>query len=219
MAFPGLPRLLSRIRPLRQPGRRLTVAIVGAPGSGKSTIADAIREALVQQGITAEILPMDGFHHDNAILAARGLRARKGAPETFDVAGFAHLLDRLRRNDEAEIAVPVFDRRLDLSRSCARLIAQEVEVLLVEGNYLLLDLPGWRDLAAAFDLTVLLDVPEEMLRQRLYDRWRGHDIPEADIPAKVEANDLPNGVTVITRSRKADVTLSPDELVIDAPRV
>lgn len=214
MDFPGLSRLLSRIEPLRQPGRRLVVAVAGAPGAGKSTMADAIRDALIARGISAESLGMDGFHYDDAILNARGWRPRKGAPHTFDISGFAHLLGRLRANAEPEIAMPVFDRNLEISRNCARMIPQQTEVLVVEGNYLLLDQPGWRDLAPLFDLTVSLDIPAEVLRERLLDRWRGLGMAEEDLPAKIEGNDMPNAMTVINESRPADLVLSLDELTL-----
>lgn len=212
MGFAGQDRLISRIASLRQPGKRLVVAVIGAPGSGKSTIAEVIRDALIGQGVNTEVLAMDGFHYDDAILNLRGQRARKGAPETFDVDGFAALLDRLRANTQPEIAVPVFDRDMELSRNCARLIPRNVEVLVAEGNYLLLDLPGWRDLAPSFDLTVSLDIPVEVLRERLYARWRYHGLSDADIPSKVEGNDIPNGLTVINRSRSADIVLSLADL-------
>lgn len=216
MDFPGLPRLLSRIEPLRQPGQRLLIAVAGAPGSGKSTMADAIRDALIARGIGAEALGMDGFHLDDAILIARGWRPRKGAPHTYDIAGFAHLLSRLRANEEPEITIPIFDRDLELSRNCARIIPQTTELLVVEGNYLLLDQPGWRDLAPLFDLTVSLDIPAEVLRERLLARWRHHGMAEADLPAKIEGNDMPNAMTVITESRPADLVLSLDELAMEA---
>ncbi len=185
-------------------GRRI-VALAGAPGSGKSTLAEALGAELDARGRTAAILPMDGFHYDDALLATRGLLPRKGAPETFDIGGLAHLLDRLRRNAEAEVAVPVFDRGLELSRNAARLIPKETDVVIAEGNYLLLDRPGWRDLGALFDLTVALDVPQEVLRARLLERWA--HLPPAEAAAKVEVNDLPNGRAVRDGSRLADVVL------------
>ncbi|WOI58144.1 nucleoside/nucleotide kinase family protein [Palleronia sp. LCG004] len=186
---------------------RRIVAVMGPPGSGKSTFAETLRDALADRGAQVAILPMDGFHHDDAILDARGLRARKGAPETFDVAGLVHLVGRLRRNDEGEIAVPVFDRRLEISRNAARLIDPGIDTLIVEGNYLLLDRPGWSALAPLFDLTIALDVPEAELRRRLIERWRGFAIPEAEIPARVDGNDMRNGLTVLGHSRAADITL------------
>jgi pantothenate kinase len=84
---------------------------------------------------------MDGYHFDDAVLNERGMRARKGAPETFDVGGLGHMLRRLKLNDEDEVAVPVFDRAIEISRAAARLISKTVSTIIVEGNYLLLDLP------------------------------------------------------------------------------
>jgi pantothenate kinase len=150
---------------------------------------------------------MDGYHYDDGVLIARGLRPRKGAPETFDVAGFRHMLVRLKANADAEIAVPVFDRSLEIARAGARLIPRDIDVLIVEGNYVLLDQPPWSSLAPLFDVTVNIRVSEAVLRQRLHARWESHGVPADEIPAKVEANDLPNGVLVLARSLKSDFVL------------
>ncbi|MEO8014814.1 MAG: nucleoside/nucleotide kinase family protein, partial [Polaromonas sp.] len=96
---------------------RFLCALAGPPGAGKSTLAAAVVKAL---GPGARAVPMDGFHYDDAVLDTLGLRARKGAPETFDVAGFAHLLHRLRA--EASVAIPVFDRSLEISRAGAEIV-------------------------------------------------------------------------------------------------
>ena len=187
---------------------RILMAVVGAPGSGKSTCAEQLSERLNASGIPiAAILPMDGYHFDDMILNARGLRARKGAPETFDVAGLRHMLERLRLNQEDEIAVPVFDRTLEIARAGARMISREVKVLIVEGNYLLLNSPPWSALAQYFDLTVSIRVSEEELRRRLTDRWQGIGLADSEVQAKVEANDLPNGRTVLAGSVPADFVL------------
>jgi pantothenate kinase len=200
--------LIERLVDLPRDKRRL-VAVAGPPGAGKSTLAEALVAALnLEDPGRAAVLPMDGYHYDDAILEGRGLRARKGAPETFDVAGFLHMLRRLRTNEEEEIAVPVFDRGLEIARNAARIIPRSVDLLVVEGNYLLLDRDGWRDLAPLFDLTVAIRVPLEELRRRLTDRWRSHGIAEPDIPAKVEANDLPNGIAVLNESIAADLVFS-----------
>lgn len=207
-----LSSLLGRIVALDGHAGRRIVAVVGPPGAGKSTAAEALDTALRARGVRSAVMSMDGFHYDDAVLKARGLYARKGAPETFDVAGLVSLLMRLRRNKESEIAVPVFDRALEISRNAARIIPRHIEVLVVEGNYLLLEAPGWRALEVAFDLTIALDVAPAELRRRLFQRWRDYGIPEAQIPARVEDNDLPNGLTVLNRSRPADITLSQDNL-------
>ncbi len=193
-------------------GRRWIVAIAGAPGSGKSTLADTLVANLNEQGRAAAVLPMDGYHYDDGLLNAWGIRHRKGAPETFDVDGFAHMLRRLKKPDAPDIAVPVFDRDLEIARAGARIIKAETEVIVVEGNYLLLDETPWRQLQDMFDLKVFLDVPECELRRRLRSRWEGYGLDEAGILQKLDENDLPNGYRVIQHSTGADFLINQREV-------
>ena len=181
---------------------RFLVALAGPPASGKSTLAADLASAL---GTDARVVPMDGFHYDDAVLTARGLRARKGAPETYDAAGFLHLIRRLRAEDD--VAIPIFDRHLELSRAAADVVTAQDRILIVEGNYLLLDADPWRHLAPLFDLTVFLDVPEAELIRRLTDRWRHHGKADAAAQDWIASNDLPNALTVLTGSRPAEITL------------
>jgi pantothenate kinase len=188
--------------------RRSVVAIAGAPGSGKSTLAERLVSRLnEEEDGSAALLPMDGYHYDDRVLVDRGLRARKGAPETFDALGLLHMLDRLRRNDDDEVAVPVFDRDLEIARAGARIIPRRVRWLIVEGNYLLLDEAPWSRLRPMFDVTVAVDASEDTLRERLVGRWRGYGLSPSEIEAKVEGNDLPNARAVVSRSGPADFVL------------
>jgi pantothenate kinase len=202
-----LPDLANLLAERAGKGRNL-IALVGPPGAGKSACAEWLAEGINATGRNrAGVFPMDGFHFDDLVLEARGLLPRKGAPETFDVAGLRHMLDRLRNNEEDEIAVPVFDRTLEIARAGARMIPSDVGVLIVEGNYLLLDYPPWSTLAPLFDLTVSIRVTEEELRRRLTERWRSQGMDADRIQAKVETNDLPNGRTVLVHSIAADFVL------------
>ncbi|MEO1467943.1 MAG: hypothetical protein AAFV86_02715 [Pseudomonadota bacterium] len=192
-----------------RPGR-LMVALAGPPAVGKSQAAVTLAGQLGAAGHPAAILPMDGYHFDDAVLEARGLRERKGAPETFDVAGLAHMLERLGRNDEPEIAVPVFDRALEVARAGARLIPSTTEVVIVEGNYLLLDWDPWLRLAPFFNVTVRLEAGRSLLRRRLVARWADAGLPTAEIARRVEENDLPNGRLVLAESRVADFVIESE---------
>jgi pantothenate kinase len=199
-----LAGILQVVRARGASARSLT-AIAGAPGSGKSTLAEALVAKLNEQAPdTAAVLPMDGYHFDDHVLVPRGMRPRKGAPDTFDVAGFYHMLQRLKRNEEPEVAVPVFDRELEIARAGARLIPQSLRHLIVEGNYLLLDRPGWSSLRSLFDTTIMIAVPEAVLRQRLVARWQGYKLPPDEVTAKVETNDLPNGRLILSASAPAE---------------
>ncbi|MBA4323579.1 MAG: hypothetical protein C0426_00560 [Rhodobacter sp.] len=186
-------------------GRRVIAALAGAPGSGKSTLADKLVGKLNgrRPGLAA-VLPMDGYHYDDLHLVPAGLRPRKGAPMTFDVGGLYHTLKRLRDRDEAEVAVPVFDRKIEIARAGARLIPREVPVIVVEGNWLLLNQPPWDRLRPVFDVTVMVEVPEHVLRARLRGRWERLGLTEAEIVEKLEENDLPNGRWVRDGSVAAD---------------
>ncbi len=186
--------------------RRFIVAIAGPPGAGKSTLADALHEALLARGETAEVLPMDGFHMDNGILEARGLLPRKGAPETFDVRGFADVLRAVRQGDE-EVLVPVFDRSREIAIASARPVSPDTHIVLAEGNYLLIDKAPWSRLFEMFDLTVFVGPEEDVLRERLLARWIHFGLDESAIAWKLDGNDLPNGRFIIANSRKADIRL------------
>jgi pantothenate kinase len=188
-------------------GNRIIAAVAGPPGSGKSTLADALVERLnaIEAG-SAAVLPMDGYHYDDMVLVPRGLRPRKGAPETFDVSGFRHMLQRLKANDEPEIAVPVFDRSIEIARAGARMIGREVRYLVAEGNYLLLDEDRWRELKDCYDITVMIEEPEAVLRARLEERWKA--LTGQALVDKIDGNDLPNGRRVMTGSVDPDYVVS-----------
>lgn len=200
-------RLATQIRARAGAAPRFVVGIAGPPGAGKSALAEALVTALAASGESAQTVPMDGFHLDNALLDARGLRDRKGSPETFDVAGFRTLLERLREAGEGEILVPIFDRAADLARAGAAAVAPECRFPVVEGNYLLLRDPPWAALRPLFDLTIRLSVPEEELRRRLVARWLAHGLDPQAARARAEGNDLTNGRLVATRSAPADIVV------------
>jgi pantothenate kinase len=199
-----LDALAGVIRERSAAGRSLS-AIVGPPGAGKSTLAKNLSDKLNASAAgSAAVLEQDGYHFDDRVLEQRRMRERKGAPETFDTGGLFHMLRRLKENREDEVAVPVFDRDIEIARAGARIIPRTVRSLVVEGNYLLLDRPGWRDLHALFDVTVMIVATEETLRQRLIARWENFKLSPDEVTAKVEGNDLPNGRLVTSASAKAE---------------
>jgi pantothenate kinase len=184
--------------------KRIIVAVAGPPAAGKSTVAEELA-TLLPEG-TAAVVPMDGFHYDDAVLGKMGLSSRKGAPETFDFDGYEALLKRLKPADR-DVAIPVFDRSVELSRAAAAVVAKDVKFVITEGNYLLLDEEPWSRLAGLLDYSVFLDVPREELERRLIQRWLDHGrTPEAG-RKWVDTNDLPNVDRVLARRRKADLVV------------
>lgn len=186
---------------------RVMIAIAGPPGAGKSTFAETLLP-LLPEGAAA-IVQMDGFHFDNAVLEARGLYARKGAPESFDFGGLRHLLERLRTADE-EVAVPRFDRTADLARAGAGIVTPDVKFVLVEGNYLLLDESPWYGLAPLFDFSVFLDVPRGELARRLVQRWVDRGLSAEAARERAFSNDMANAERTLAARRQADVVFKPE---------
>ncbi len=191
---------------------RVLVALAGAPGSGKSTLATALLRRCRDAKVPAEVVSMDGFHLDNAVLDARGLRQRKGAPETLDAQGFLHLVRRLR--DAGEVVAPIFDRARDIAIAGAQVVPADTQIVICEGNYLLFDEDPWRDLAPLWDLTARLDVPLPEMRARLIQRWLDHGLSRAAATRRAESNDVPNAQRVLDRELPAQLLLAtrPEEM-------
>ena len=201
--------LADRVHDLCATQSRVLVAIVGAPASGKSTLASELARRLSQQKIKTVVVPMDGFHLDNRILDARGLRPRKGAPETFDADGFLNIINRLKEN--VEVFVPLFDRSQDQAIAGAIEVPGDTQVVVVEGNYLMFEEAPWEFLAPLWDLTARLDVPMEQLRARLIQRWLSLNYTRAVATRRAEGNDIPNAERVLKHALPCDITLTqPD---------
>lgn len=192
----------------RYAGNRMMVAVAGPPGSGKSTTSGILMDMLIDRHrIRTQIVALDGFQYDNAVLAQLGLADRKGAPETFDVDGMASLLARLSDSTDDAVAVPVFDREIDVARAGARLVEPDTRILLVEGHYLLLREARWSHLRTYLDCSAMIVSDEASLRARLMRRWLDLGFSYEASEAKLEQNDLPNAMRVFADSVDADYDL------------
>lgn len=158
---------LRRLRPDAAPGQRLLLGIVGAPGAGKSTLAAAL--VALDPAVTAQV-PMDGFHLADQALSALRLLDRKGAPETFDAYGYAALLARIRSRPDHVVHAPAFERTLEQPLANALPVLPSASLLVTEGNYLLLDAPGWREAREQLDEVWFVDVDPDLRRRRLVER-------------------------------------------------
>jgi pantothenate kinase len=180
---------------------RRIVGIAGAPGAGKSTYAAGVVAA---SSVPAAYLPMDGFHLADVTLAALGRLDRKGAPDTFDAWGYAALLHRIRHETSHTVYAPGFERDLEQPLAGVIAIAPEVELVVTEGNYLLLDEPEWRAVRAELDETLYLAVDDDVRRRRLVARHVRFGKSPAQAQGWVARVDEPNAVLVAASATRAD---------------
>jgi pantothenate kinase len=210
-------QLVDRAAALAKPGGRRVLGITGAPGAGKSTLCAALGEAL---GERAALVGMDGFHYANAELQRLGRRDRKGAPDTFDVDGYAALLTRLRTPPAGPVYGPVFDRALEEPIGSAVPVFPATPLVLTEGNYLLLEEHGWAAVRGCLDEVWYLDVPADVREQRLLRRRLSYGHERRAAEDWVHTVDGRNGRTVETSRSRADLVvhlLVPGDVPGDVP--
>ncbi|MFO1340039.1 MAG: nucleoside/nucleotide kinase family protein [Burkholderiaceae bacterium] len=204
--LPVIPQQdLARVHALLAGGRRVLLGLAGAPGAGKSTLAAALRQVFA--GV-AQVVPMDGFHLAQAELQRLGRAGRKGAPDTFDAAGYAALLQRLReRADGGDVVyAPEFRREIEEPVAGSIAVLPSTRLVITEGNYLLLDDGAWRGVAACLAEVWFVDTDDALRTARLVERHvRFGRSPQA-ARAWVDEVDEPNArLVAATRARAQHV--------------
>jgi pantothenate kinase len=202
-SIPPLPaQSLARLRALMAGGRRKLLGLVGAPGAGKSTLAAALLQAVGAE--RAQVVPMDGFHLANVELQRLGRTARKGAPDTFDSAGYVALLQRLReqRPDGDIVYAPEFRREIEEPVAGAIAVLPTTQLVITEGNYLLHDAGPWAGAAALLDETWYVDIDDAVREARLVRRHQQFGRSAEEARAWVDSTDAPNArLIAATRAR------------------
>jgi len=183
---------------------RRMIGIAGPPGAGKTAYAERLLAEAERDSTRAAYLPMDGFHLADAALTALGILDRKGAPETFDAWGYAAVLRRLRGRPDHVVWAPGFERVLEQPLAGAIRIGPEADLVVTEGNYLLLDRPEWRAVRAELDEVWFLDCADDVRRPRLVARHVEFGKSPADAEAWVARVDDANAALVATTRAHAD---------------
>ncbi|HVD88065.1 MAG TPA: nucleoside/nucleotide kinase family protein [Jatrophihabitantaceae bacterium] len=194
--------LLARARRLLVPGERRLLGVTGAPAAGKSTVASALVAALHPDAV---LVPMDGFHLAQRELERLGRTERKGAPDTFDSAGFVALMRRLGAAAESVVYAPEFRREIEEPIAGAIPVPREVPLVVVEGNYLLLDELPWRELAPLLAETWYLDPDESTRISRLVARHMAFGRDEAEAIGRALGSDQRNAELILATRTKATV--------------
>jgi len=196
--------LVGRARALTGRGGRRLLGITGAPGAGKSVLAAEVTAAL--DG-TAVLVPMDGFHLAQSRLAALGLAATKGAIDTFDGAGFVHLLTRLRAADEPVVLAPEFRREIEEPVAGAIGVPRDIPLVVVEGNYLLADVGEWRGVRPLLDEVWYVDPGDDLRLQWLVARHMAFGRDRAEAEQRAYGSDQLNAELVRATRDRADVVV------------
>jgi pantothenate kinase len=196
------PEVLQRALALLASGQRKILGIAAAPGAGKSTLADLLLQAL---GAQVQIVPMDGFHLANSTLQQLGRTARKGAPDTFDAAGYVNLLQRLKNQPEGEtIYAPEYRRALEEGIAGAIAIEASTPLIITEGNYLLMDDGGWGGVRGVLDEVWYLDLDTTVRQQRLLERHMRFGRSREAALAWIDTTDEPNAQRIERTRHRAD---------------
>jgi pantothenate kinase len=197
-----------RITELLAGGGRKILGIVAPPGAGKSTLAQAL---LAQFGSAVQVVPMDGFHLANSELLRLGRSGRKGAPDTFDAAGYVSLLQRIQAQLAPEVVyAPEYRRELEEPVAGAIAIAPQTALIVTEGNYLLQGEMPWARVRGLLDEVWYLDVDDALRQQRLLQRHMQFGRSRERALSWIASTDQPNAVRIANTRYKADLCIAWD---------
>jgi len=203
-AHPSATDLAHRARRLADDhGARVLIGIVGAPGAGKSALAE---ELVAELGERAALVPMDGFHYSQHVLGLLGRADRKGAPDTFDAEGLAALLARIR-TATGPVYAPPFDRSIEEPIAAGTVVPADADIVVGEGNYLLLDDGPWASLRALLDEAWFIRIPQDERMRRLVERHVRFGRTREAAEAWANDGDEPNARLIEASAGRADVTL------------
>ena len=203
--MPKINKIINFIKE-KSKNKKTFVGIVGAPCSGKSTISKQLIKILNKDSNIASLLSMDGFHYDNKILKNKNMLDKKGSYKSFDVIGFLSCIKVLKQA-KYNISVPIFDRKKDITIANTKIIKKNTKIVLIEGNYLLLNKKYWQKISSFLDISIFLDVDMKTLKQRAINRWIYYGLKQKEAKKRVINNDMKNTKIMRKYSKKANFIL------------
>ena len=200
---------LARIQEyLEKSSERVLIGIIGKPGAGKSTLSKFLMGKLPKDLVT--VVPMDGYHLSNKVLKDLKRSDRKGAPDTFDVAGFVSLVKRIRSEQTQNIYYPIFDRAIEESIAAQGVVTSATKVVIIEGNYLLHDEGGWEVLNDLLDESWMVDVDDDKRISRLISRHIAYGKDPEAAKAWAKGTDEVNAKLIERGRTRADFVVAID---------
>lgn len=196
--------------------KRVVIGIAGIPGSGKTTLTAKMCELMNQKGFKTQGISQDGFHYYRQQLYlmknSREAIERRGAPFTFDAVKFLRLVEKFNdpQYKDTEIMAPSFDHSKKDPIENDVVILPDTKIIFVEGNYLALKDPVWKELGGYFDEIWRLEVLMEEAKERLVERHltAGICATREEAQRRAEDNDLVNGVYILENLVPATISIS-----------
>jgi pantothenate kinase len=193
---------------LENSSERVLIGIIGKPGAGKSTLSKFLMAKLPKEFVT--VVPMDGYHLSNKVLKDLKRADRKGAPDTFDVAGFISLVKRIRTEQTQNIYYPIFDRAIEESIAAQGVVTSHTKVVIIEGNYLLHDDGGWEVCNDLLDESWMVDVDDDKRISRLISRHIAYGKDPEAAKAWAKGTDEVNAKLIERGRNRADFVVAID---------
>jgi pantothenate kinase len=193
---------------LENSSERVLIGIIGKPGAGKSTLSKFLMAKLPKEFAT--VVPMDGYHLSNKVLKDLKRADRKGAPDTFDVAGFISLVKRIRTEQTQNIYYPIFDRAIEESIAAQGVVTSATKVVIIEGNYLLHDDGGWEVCNDLLDESWMVDVDDDKRISRLISRHIAYGKDPEAAKAWAKGTDEVNAKLIERGRNRADFVVAID---------
>jgi pantothenate kinase len=201
----SLGELAARLPERARDGRRFLLGLAGEPGAGKSTVAAQLAATL---GEDAVVVPFDGFHLASRLLLTDELRNRRGAIDTFDLAGYRLLIQRLRSADEPVVYAPAYVREIEEPVAAAIAVPRGTPIVIVEGNYLLSDSPDLRAARSLLDEVWYVEAETETRRRRLVERHIRFGKTPAAAAAWADGSDETNARAIRATRGRADLVVA-----------